>query len=248
MYREKKQEYWFIAGEAVKGILLLIVSAYLFFDSPLGIIPLLPYACYLVYKTAKKAGRRQRNILTVQFKDVLAALSSALEAGDGIERAVSSARADMVVMYGGDSYMVRELSAMEEGLAVGKTIEEVVSEFAAGTHVKEIENFADVFVIAKRSGGNLMRLVRSASSDLYEKTELKREIEGVVQSTVTECSVMKLMPPAILLYMRICAGSFLAVLYDTPAGRLVMCLTVFVYLLMSEYAEHLVRAALEEEL
>ena len=244
---KKGTEIGFVLKETLGAVIIILSAVWLFFDSVLGVVPLLPYALYLVYRTAVRAGRRRRAAVTREFKDVLASIGSALEAGDSAERAVIGAAGNMLVLYGEESYMVNELRRMQDGLALGKNIEDMILRFAEETKVKEIENFADVFAVAKRSGGNLLRLVRYASRDLYEKTELAREIEGVIQSTVTECAVMKIMPLAILFYLKLCAGGFLSVLYDSPVGRGIMCLTAAAYFGLSEYATYIADMAVGEE-
>jgi len=242
-YSESDVTLWFVLKEIAKSCAVIALSSYLFFDSFFGVIPLLPYGVYSIYKISRKAGERQRQILITQFKDVLGALRSALEAGISFEQAIPVAREDIVVLYGPKSFMAKELSKMEAGLRLGKNVEEVVLDFAGETKVAEIENFADLFCAAKRTGGNIIKLTRAASRDLYEKVELKREIEGVIQSMVTESNVMKLMPLVILTYMRLCAGEFMKVLFVTALGKVTMCIIAVLYFVMVEYAERLVASA-----
>ena len=229
----------FVIAETVKTAAVILLCAWLFFDSVFGLLPLIPYAVFSVYKIARTTGDRQRNIVTEQFKDVLACMLTALEAGYSVEKSVGSAKADMTIMYGSDAYMVRELEKMERKLGLGENIEDIFEAFAGHTGIREIENFADVFVVAKRSGGDIIRLLRMANRDLYEKIELKREVESVIASVLTESAVMKLMPPAILLYMRVFSAQMISVLYESVPGRIIMCVVAALYFVFAEYTERL---------
>ena len=240
---ENGNNYVFIVSETVKSLLMLILSAWLFFNSPLGLVILAPYAVFSVYRIARKNGERQRDELIIQFKDALGSLQTSLEAGESIEAAIYSAKNDLLVMHGPDAFMVREFSNMERRLSLSENIEDIFMDFAEKTRVREIENFADVFLVAKRSGGDIIALIKDANRSLYDKIELRREIEGIIASTVTECMVMKYMPLAILLYLRLFSGSFMAPLYATAPGKLCMMLVCLLYFVFCEYIERLTAQA-----
>ena len=233
----------YILTEALKSFFLYMLAAFLFFNSFLGLILMSPYVLFSVYRIARKAGERQRRLLISNFKDMLSCLLTALEAGYSVEKAMSSVRNDMSVMHGEKCFMVKELVKMEARLGIGENIEDIFRDFADRTRVKEIEYFADVFSVAKRSGGDIISLIRAANRDLYEKLVLRREIESIISSVVTQSTIMKLMPLLILLYMRLFSGSFLNPLYHTAMGRLAMMVVAILYFALAEYIERLTASA-----
>lgn len=243
MSGENRGRILFVFTESLKSLLIYFLSAWLFFDSVYGLIPLLPYAVFSIYRVARKTGQRQRELVTVQFKDVLGCMLTALEAGYSAEKSVESARTDMAILHGNKAYMVKELEKMERRLGLGENLEDIFMEFASYTGIREIENFADVFVVAKRSGGDIISLIRSANRDLYEKIEMKREVEGVIASVVSESTVMKFMPLLIIFYMKVFSAPLISVLYETALGRIVMSLTALLYFCFAEYTERLVDGA-----
>ena len=243
MDNEMQSNAGYILIEAIKSLLLLIMAAFLFFNSYFGLILLSPYVLFLVYRIARKAGERQRRLLIRYFKDMLSCMLTALEAGYSVERSMASVRNDMSIMHGEKCYMVKEIVAMEARLDIGENIEDIFRDFAEKTRIKEIEYFADVFSVAKRSGGDIISLIRAANKDLYEKLELRREIESIISSIVTQSTIMKLMPLLILLYMRLFSGSFLDPLYRTAIGRLVMIVVAILYFVLAEYIERLTASA-----
>ena len=124
MSGENRGRILFVFTESLKSLLIYFLSAWLFFDTVYGLLPLLPYAVFSIYRVARKTGQRQRELVTVQFKDVLGCMLTALEAGYSAEKSVESARADMTILHGNRAYMVKELE--KRGLeAFGVDIEEM---------------------------------------------------------------------------------------------------------------------------
>lgn len=241
MHKERLFSLVYILFELIKVISFILLSAYLFFDSVWGIVMILPYGIFLLYKIKGKFREYIKAKYVFRFKDTLGCIQTALEAGYSIEKAIAAAGRDMRIMYGDGAYMVTELEQMERKLDLSRNIEAVIEEFAQKTEVREIINFSELFTAAKRSGGDLISLVRSAAGVLGEKLEMRREVEGIISANRTECLVMKAMPPAILLYFRIFAPAFLEPLYETAVGRSAMIVLAAVYFAMSEYAEVIVK-------
>ena len=91
--------------------------------------------------------------------------------------------------------------------------------------------FAEVFSAARRSGGDLAAIVRSAADTIGAKIEVTEEIEASLAARKSEQQIMSLMPCLILLYLRIASPGFLDVLYGNVAGACVMTCALAVYLL-----------------
>lgn len=242
-----KSEKWisigFICGEVLKILIMTVACAYLFFDDLLGIIIIFPYSLYLLIKIKDGYKSFIKKRYVFQFKDTLGCLLTSLEAGYGIEQAVTAARGDLRLIHGADSCMTKELEQMERKLMLGQSIEEVIGEFAERIDVGEIRNFADIFAVAKRSGGDIIALVRAAERDLYEKIELEREIEEIISANRMECLIMKVMPLGIILYFRVFSPSFLSPLYGTAIGKIIMIGLAAVYFGVSEYTKKIVDKA-----
>lgn len=243
MHSEKIRNALFVIGEVVKILIIVPILAYLFFNSRLGLIVIMPYGIFLAWQIKAKYKSYMKNKYLFQFKDALSCLLTALEAGYSIERATVSAKRDMKIMYGEDSCMAIELEQMERKLSLGQSIEAVFEEFAEKTGVKEIISFSDMFSVAKRSGGDIIGLIRAAVRDIYEKMETQREIESIISANRTECLIMKIMPPAIILYFKMFSSVFLEPLYETAIGRVAMLVLAGVYFIMCEYSRIIVEKA-----
>lgn len=239
----KANDRWmigFVLSYILKNLLIILASAFLFFDSVLGVIILFPYVIYLFFKFRKKYRKKAGEVMVIQFRDTLGCMQTAMEAGETIEKSITLAKKDMEVMYGKGAAMVLSLEKMERRLDLSENIEDIIEDFANETDVKEIINFSDVFSVAKRSGGNILQLIRAATSDMYEKIEMKREIDGIIAANRNECMIMRLMPLGILAYFKLFSSSFISFLYDNSLGKLIMIAVAVLYFGLSEYGENII--------
>jgi tight adherence protein B len=234
----KAASYIFI--EILKLMLLLLFMAYLFFDSVLGLIILSPYAIYSIIMITKRLKLRRKEILILEFRDMLRCIQASMEAGTSIEKSLDEIEDDLIIMHGEDSIIVAELRIMKRKLELGENIENILLSFAEEINVREIINFAGIFSQAKRAGGNLLKLIRATCEDLYTKEELKRQIDEILSANRTECLIMKLMPLIIIMYFRLFSSSFLNVLYQTSLGRLIMLGVAIVYIILLEVSEKII--------
>lgn len=206
------------------------VILYLFFKSVFAFV-LLPVGIVLYHRyNRKQLTEKYRKELNSQFKDALLSVSAALRAGYSMENALTESAAEMESMYGSDSLICRQLKRMKNQLAVGVPIEKVFEELARSSGAEDIETFAAVYAIARRSGGDLVEIIRKTASDIASKIDTQNEIAVVVRSKRLEQNIMTLMPPLIILYVDLTAGSMLDPLYQSLTGRIIMLVCLAVYI------------------
>lgn len=159
----------------------------------------------------------------------MAGLSTALRTGYSMENAMMEAEKDMRLIYEGDSRIMQELMLMNRQLKMNMPVEQVWEEFAARTNQEDVQNFTAVFVIAKRSGGDTVAILRNAISQISDKIEVKREIDTVMAEKQLEFKVMSFIPLGIIAYMHVSFPEFMDVLYKNIIGVVVMtgCLAAY---------------------
>ena len=178
------------------------------------------------YREMKKDKlKKQKRELTLQFKSMMEALVTSLTAGYSLERAFSDARRDMAFIYEEDAMIFRELDEIIAGLKVNIPVEKLLKDVGDRSGVEDIENFANVVTAAKRSGGNLVRIIEKTVRSISDKISLEEEMETLITAKKLEEKIMMVMPYGILLYLRVSNGGFLDVLYHNAFGIVLM--TVF---------------------
>lgn len=235
-YRRKKN-YWQQAihwSEYLRiiltGILVLALIAYLFYESWWAVLALIPLLFLWFRVWEASLADRKRLQFQLQFKDALHAVSAALNVGYSVENAWREGAKEMQIMYGERALICKEFLYMVRQLEMNVTMETILMEFAERTGDEEVQTFGTVFVMAKRSGGNLMEMIRTATSRIADKVDLKREMGTVIASKKMEFYIMTVIPLAMIGYMKLCFGGFLRSLYGNFSGVLIMTVCLIIYL------------------
>ncbi len=174
--------------------------------------------------------QKRQQLLLLQFREALSVLSSFLSAGYSSENALQSSLPELIHLFGEDALIVREYRLILKGIEMNRPVEELFADFGRRSGLDDIMNFAEIYIAARRSGGELVRIVSHASDVIRDKLSVKEEILTVNASRRYEQKIMNLLPFFIILYMNFTSPDFFFVLYTTLAGRLVMtgCLAVYV--------------------
>ena len=88
-------------------------------------------------------------------------------------------------------------------------------------HVEDVTTFANIFDIAKRTGGNLVQIIRQSTDVISEKIETKAEIETSLSGRRIEQKVLTVMPVVLVLFMTYTTNGFMEPIFTTVGGRLV---------------------------
>ena len=175
--------------------------------------------------------RSWQRILRNHFKEVLQGLQTAVRAGYSMEQGVTECRREMERLFGNGDDLVRELRYMESQMQVGVPVEQLFWNLGQRSGVEEIRNFGDIFLIARRSGGNLGKILGNLAEVLGEKIRVTGEIHVAIAGKKLEQLVMSMVPGVMILYMQVTSSGFLDVLYHNLPGVLVMtgCLGVYLF-------------------
>ena len=212
----------------VTAVLDAAVS-YLFFDSPAAFFLLLP-AGILVRKQLLKDQERERlAVIQTQFLSGMQLVLTALQAGYAVENAFREAYRELRGMYDDNSFIVTEFGAIISGLGLNQTAEYLLTDLGERSGAEDIISFAEVFVCARRTGGDLIRIVRNTIFGIQQKQETQQEIDTVLSGKVLEQRMMSVIPLMILFYIRLTSPEFVLPLYHTPAGIIIMAVSLAVY-------------------
>lgn len=223
------RETWRYLGQGVLGCILI---NYVFYKSPWAFILLLPVPAFYLKWMQKQKVIRRRKTLHYQFKDALASLNVAVQAGYSMENAVSACARDMEKLYGKQEDIVKEFHYMEARLGVSVPVEELFQDLGKRSQIEDIENFAAIFATAKRTGGSLPGILQKTARMLGDKIDVKKEIEATLAAKKSEQLIMSIMPFGIILYMQITSPGFLQVLYGNIFGTAAMSVCLGIYFLV----------------
>lgn len=218
--------YHFSKSEFLKyislGTLTCLVTGYLFYSNIFLSILLIPYIFIFLKSKKKNLIEKRKWQLNLEFRDGLLSLSSALNVGYSLENAFTQAVMDLKLMYSKESLIVEEFESIVLRISMNQTVESIMEDFGNRSGIEDITNFADVLKTAKRTGGDLIHVIRTTSKIINDKLEVKREIITLITAKKLEAEIMNMVPFGIILYLRLFSAGLLEPLYHNAFGNLFM--------------------------
>lgn len=229
------KSYCFSAAQLIRFVLegcaVLWIVSFLFYDSILPFfLFLLPFLYVYLTKKQKELCKQRKEMMNVQFREAILAVSSHLQAGFSVENAFHEAYRDIRVLYGRDSLMAGELEQLLRRLDNNEQLEQLLSELAARSGLEDISEFAEVFAIARRGGGDIRGVIAKTAKMIGDKIEVRREIETMMSEKKLEQRIMKGMPLFMIGYLSITSKGYFDSLYHKTFGVLLMTGCILVYL------------------
>lgn len=216
-------------------------TAYVFYRSLPVFFVFLPVAAVWPFLLRKRLGERRREKLRLQFKEGILALASALESGYSVENAFGASLADLRDMYGEDGMITEEFAYIVRQLGMNRTVESLLMNFAARSGVEEIEDFAEIFAVSKRSRGGVVSVITHVTHVIGGRIEVREEILNMTAEKQFEQRVMNMIPFFIVIYVDMTSPGFFGCMYTTAAGRIVMTVCLAVYIASLLMAERFLR-------
>ena len=215
---------------SLKSVLAVTILAWFFYRSMLAVIPLSVLGVLFFRQQVKSVKKEKVEMLEVQFKECILSVSTSLQAGYAVENAFMESRQDMKLLFGDNSEIYRELEWMRRGMVINLTLEELLAELGERSGSEEIRQFSQVFMIAKRSGGNLPEVIRTSADMISAGVETKQEIHTLLSGRKMEQNIMKVVPFFMLFYIGISYPGFFDDLYYNLPGISIMTGCLLVYL------------------
>lgn len=221
-YREYNLSKGQRLGSMIAGGLLFYVMGYLFYQNIIMSLILALGGLIVPRFWRRHLLERRRATLNLHFKQVLYSLSSSLSAGRSVENGFRDAVDDLLMLDPGASNdLIFELKVIVSRMEYGEPIEAALQDFSRRAGMEDITNFADVFTTCKRTGGDLVEVIRRTSSVIGEKLDIQQEISVMVAQKKFESKALLLSPFLLLLFMNMTAADYMQPMHSSAAGFLI---------------------------
>ena len=191
---------------------VVIFFAWFFYRSIWAVPLLFPLGILYFRRCVNRQCRKNRQELTMQFKECILSVANSLRSGYALENAFLESREDIRMLYG-------------EHLK----LEELICDLADRCGIEDIEQFSAILNIAKRGGGNVTQIIRTTAEVISNKVETMQEMLTMLQGRRLEQNVMEIMPFGISLYIAAAYPGYFGTLYHNGMGIIVMTLCLAVY-------------------
>lgn len=222
----------------LEGSIIIGMVSWLFYDSVLMFVLLIIPFLYLYLKRKRnELCIKRKALLNRQFREVILAVSSHLQAGFSVENAFREAYQDICVLFGKKSLMAKELSWILRRVENNEALEQALMQLALRSGLEDIHEFAEVFAIAKRGGGEIRNIIARTADIIGDKMEIKREIQTIISEKQMEQKIMQCMPFGIIGYLSLTSPGYLDSMYHNALGMVIMTVCLFIYVLACFLAE-----------
>ena len=147
-------EYHFSLKEGLlaflEGTVLVAMIGYFFYHSWIACVALIPVFVLFIREKKKDLAKKRRQELSLEFKDLVLALSANMKAGYSVENALGESCRDVELLYGADSPVCREVRHMLRGME--KTA-------AASEQKIEVDKEIQLMISAKKMEQKIMNFV-----------------------------------------------------------------------------------------
>lgn len=211
----------------VLAAVFLFLLCFIFYQSVFLALLVTPLALIYPSRRAAQLKERRKKEFNMQFKDALYSLSSSLMAGKSVEMAFRDVHQDLILLYPDpETPIIKEMGYLVRRLEMNETLEEGLVDLAKRAHLDDINSFVDVFTISKRSGGNLVEIIKNTSTIIADKLQIEQEIDTMLAQRKLEQKVLAIMPVGMILMLSWTTGDYMAPVFTTFTGRIAMTFSV----------------------
>ena len=166
-----------------------------------------------------RAGRR-RKAFADQLDDALQLMASSLRAGHSMLRAIDAVSRDT------PAPMSEEFSRVVNEVRVGRDVTDALTEVADRTGSQDFRWLVQAIGVHREVGGNLAEVLDRVGETLRDRAQLFRQARALSAEGRTSGIVLLAMPFAVALIMTLTAPGYLAPLYSTGTGWVLLLIAL----------------------
>ena len=215
----KKEELLFWLALAAAGLAV----SYLMYRNILFAVVIIPFSRKIKAFVTESIIKRRRRRYMAEFKDFLFMASTSIGAGRSMKDAVAESVPSLKNIYGNKSILAGDLAKAYERMDKGGENDiRVLQDLSEASGIEDVRDFVTVYSICKTTGASLITALNKAAAVIMEKMSIEREIEELIRRKKSEGLVIFTMPALIILFLNLTAADYIAPLYETIAGRIIM--------------------------
>ncbi|MBO6109164.1 MAG: type II secretion system F family protein [Eubacterium sp.] len=195
---------------------------------------------YLHIRKKQLIEKRKWQLMT-EFGDALTSMVSAMSAGYSMENSITESYNDLKLLYGEERIILTELYEIKNRLELGVPLDELLYELGVRSRVSDIIIFSEVYATARKSGGNLVKVMKRTAESIREKIDIEREINTMIAGKKLESVCMIIIPLIIIVYLRVFSPGFMDPLYSGITGRIFMSVCLVLYLAAAWWSMRIMR-------
>ena len=199
-----------------------MMTGYIYFDDPAAglVIFLCLYGAYPAYKRSEE--RKRKQVLLVQFKDLLYSLSASLSLGRNMKQALEESLSFWGNTYDEKDPMIIEVNKMLKEIKETNAQDiKVLRDFADRSGIPDITDFVNVYENLRITGGDMPGAIQRAASVIGDKITMEKELNTALSEKLAEGRIVGAAPFIMTAAMKFFSPSYMQPIYETSAGMAV---------------------------
>ena len=218
---KKEQTIFYISVAAAACLLSLLIYRNILF-API----IIPFTSKIRSFAEEQLADRRRRKYMAEFKDFLFMASTAIGAGRSMKDAIGESIPSLINIHGENAVLTADLKKAYERMDKGRENDvSVLEEMAAASEIEDVGDFVTIYAICKSSGASLITALNKAAGVIMEKMSIEKEISELVRRKENEGLVILIMPALVLIFLNLFAPDYIAPMYESLTGRLIMSIT-----------------------
>jgi tight adherence protein B len=216
----------YTAGQVVLGTAIGAISLALLLGSiagPVGLLPLVlvPFG---VWQFIQQRMKRERRLFGDQLADHLAVVGGSLRVGHSLTGALNAALDEA------PDPARREFARAVADERLGMPLEDALELVSDRMDNREVEHISLLAKLQREAGADAGEMVDQVVSTVRERQELRRMVRTLTAQGRFSQIVLTLMPIGSLLFLTVAYNDYVAPLYHTSAGHIVLGLAAVLLL------------------
>ena len=204
------------------GLSAILLSILLYRNIIFSLL-IIPFASKIREFAEDVLAERRRKRYLAEFKDFLFMASTAIGAGRSMKDAIGESIPSLINIHGDKAVLVPDLMKAYERMEKGRENDvAVLEELADASGLEDVSDFVTIYAICKTSGASLITALSKAAGVIMEKMSIEREISELIKRKESEGFVILIMPVLIILFLNLFAPDYIAPMYESIPGRLIM--------------------------
>lgn len=211
---------------------LIVLITYSFYQSIWFSLLLTPLSILLLSYDKRRLIAKRKQRMKLQLKDMLMSLVSSLAVGRSLENCFAVAGEDMAMLYPHSNVeMMAEISIINQRIRNGEAIELSLQKLAERANIEELTQFVEALQTCKRSGGDLLSVMRRTAAMLSDQITIDNEIQVLIAQKKLEGRMMMAAPFVLLQFLHSMSPDYMAAL-QTGLGYVLLTLVLLFLLLL----------------
>lgn len=213
----------------LQAFFIIFLICYLFYSSIYSGPLFFPFIFWFLKEKKQSLIKKRKQVFCQQFRDGIYAVAGALSVGYSIENAWQEAYEDMIKLYGAEQMITYEFRLINHQINMNIPIEDIMEDLGKRTQIEDIINFSDVFHISKKTGGDMVQIIKSTAEVIADKAEIEQDIQTILAGKQLEFKAMFAIPFIIILFIKLTTRDYFLPVYGNISGILVMTACISLY-------------------